>query len=48
MFCRQCGSELPNGTGVCPNCGRVNRAKPPETNLSTEKPATKTVGEKKV
>ncbi len=49
MFCRQCGSELPEGTGVCPNCGRVNRAKPPENaaSLSTEKPAAKAVGKKK-
>lgn len=49
MFCRQCGSELPEGSGVCPNCGRVNKAKPPENaaSLSTEKPAAKAVGKKK-
>lgn len=41
MFCRQCGCELPEGSGVCPNCGRV-------TSLSTEKPAAKAVGKKKV
>lgn len=49
MFCRQCGSELPEGSGVCPNCGRVNKAKPPENaaSLSTEKPAAKAVVKKK-
>lgn len=47
MFCRQCGSELPEGTGLCPNCGRVNKAKPKNAaSLSTEKPAKKVGGRK--
>ena len=42
MYCRQCGSELPEGTGLCQNCGRLNKAKPINAaSLSTEKPAKK-------
>lgn len=53
MYCRQCGSELPEGSGFCPNCGRAYKAKPSENSpvnaasLPTEKPATKAVGKKK-
>ena len=39
MFCRKCGSELPEGTGVCPNCGRVNRVKPPVSASSLNRKA---------
>ena len=52
MYCRQCGSELPEGSGFCPNCGRAYKAKPSENSpvnaasLPTEKPA-KAVGKKK-
>ncbi|MCI7692577.1 MAG: zinc ribbon domain-containing protein [Oscillospiraceae bacterium] len=47
MFCRKCGSELPDGTGICPNCGRMNKAKPINAaSLSIEKPANKVGGRK--
>lgn len=54
MFCKQCGSELPENAGFCPNCGRKTKAKPSDnspvnqTSLSTEKPAIKAAGNKKV
>lgn len=54
MFCKQCGSELPEGSGFCPNCGRAYKAKPSENSpvnaasLSTGKTAAKAVGKKKI
>ena len=28
MFCEKCGSQIPEGTNVCPNCAAVNNPTP--------------------
>ena len=47
MYCTNCGSQLPDGTDVCQNCGTVNKtaeAKPEQTHAEqqTQTPAPET------
>lgn len=37
-FCKNCGTELPDGAGFCPNCGSQTEAVIPDTPVPQEEP----------
>lgn len=38
MFCKKCGSEIPEGSNVCSNCGTAVSAKPAEQQTAYQQP----------
>ncbi|MBR0376139.1 MAG: zinc ribbon domain-containing protein, partial [Firmicutes bacterium] len=46
MFCRHCGSQIPDNTVLCPNCGAP--VEPPEPQQSRPEPYQQPVQERPI